>query len=45
MQDVIEGNLYDHPKYYDLVFASDWKAEHDFFLECFAKHGFHGGHG
>lgn len=35
----IEGNLYDYPRYYDLVFGSDWKAEYDFLLACFAKHG------
>ena len=33
-----QGNLYDYPKYYDLVFGSDWKAERDFLLECFSKH-------
>lgn len=32
------GNLYDYPRYYDLVFGSDWKAEHDFLLAVFAKH-------
>lgn len=32
------GNLYDFPKYYDLVFGSDWKAEYDFLQACFAKH-------
>jgi SAM-dependent methyltransferase len=34
----IPGNLYDYPKYYDLVFGSDWKAELDFLQGCFAKH-------
>ena len=34
----IEGNLYDHPKYYDLVFGSDWKAEFDFLQACFQEH-------
>ena len=38
MTDIIEGNLYDFPKYYDLVFGSDWKAEFDFLTECFGKH-------
>jgi SAM-dependent methyltransferase len=28
-------NLYDYPRYYDLVFGSDWKAEHDFLREAF----------
>src|SRR6187549_671346 len=31
-------NLYDYPRYYDLVFGSDWKAEYDFLLEVFDKH-------
>ncbi len=39
MLETIEDNLYDHPKYYDLVFGSDWKAELDFLQACFAKHG------
>lgn len=32
------GHLYDFPKYYDLIFGSDWKAEHDFLIACFDKH-------
>jgi SAM-dependent methyltransferase len=36
--EVIPGNLYDYPKYYDLVFGSDWKAEYDFLTGVFAKH-------
>ncbi len=38
MPEVIPGNLYDYPKYYDLVFGSDWKAEFDFLTGVFAKH-------
>lgn len=38
MPEVIPGNLYDYPKYYDLVFGSDWKAEYDFLLRCFERH-------
>ena len=38
MPETIPGNLYDYPKYYDLVFGSDWKAEFDFLQECFARH-------
>ena len=38
MPDTIQGNLYDFPKYYDLVFGSDWKAEFDFLTACFEKH-------
>ncbi len=36
--EVIQGNIYDFPKYYDLLFGSDWKAEFDFFQQCFRKH-------
>lgn len=38
MLEVIEAHLYDYPKYYDLVFGSDWKAEFDFLRACFKKH-------
>ncbi len=38
MPQTIEGHLYDYPKYYDLVFGSDWKAEFDFLKRCFDKH-------
>src|SRR5687768_7580680 len=31
------ANLYDYPRYYDLVFGSDWKAEFDFLTAAF-KH-------
>lgn len=34
----VHANLYDFPKYYDLVFGSDWKAEYDFLRECFDKY-------
>ena len=34
----IQGHLYDYPKYYDLVYGSDWKAEFDFLQACFRKH-------
>ncbi|WP_437201506.1 class I SAM-dependent methyltransferase [Planctomicrobium sp. SH664] len=30
MTDPIPANLYDYPKYYDVLFGSDWKAEYDF---------------
>jgi SAM-dependent methyltransferase len=36
--EIIHGNLYDYPGYYDLVFGSDWKAEFDFLRACFEKH-------
>jgi len=38
MPETIPGDLYDYPKYYDLVFGSDWKAEHDFLRGVFAEH-------
>lgn len=38
MLKTIQGNLYDYPKYYDLVYGSDWKAEFDFLLDCFEEH-------
>jgi SAM-dependent methyltransferase len=36
--EVIHGNIYDYPKYYDVLFGSDWKAEFDFLRACFDKH-------
>jgi SAM-dependent methyltransferase len=36
--DIIRANLYDYPKYYDVLFGDDWKAEYDFLLACFAQH-------
>ena len=38
MTEIIQGSIYDFPKYYDLLFGSDWKAEFDFIEECAAKH-------
>lgn len=38
MTDIIDGSIYDYPKYYDLLFGSDWKAEFDFLQACIAKH-------
>lgn len=38
MLKTIQGNLYDFPKYYDLVYGSDWKAEFDFLQAGFRKH-------
>ena len=31
-------HLYNYPRYYDLVYGSDWKAEFDFLSACFAKY-------
>lgn len=36
--ETIRGNVYDYPKYYDVLFGADWKAEYDFLLACFDKH-------
>jgi len=36
--ELIDAHLYDFPKYYDLLFGSDWKAEYDFLQACFEKH-------
>ncbi|MEZ6132142.1 MAG: class I SAM-dependent methyltransferase [Planctomycetaceae bacterium] len=38
MPDVIQGSIYDFPKYYDLLFGSDWKAEFDFLQTCLPQH-------
>ena len=34
---ILTGSLYDYPRYYDLVFGSDWKAEFDFLVECMRR--------
>lgn len=31
-------SIYDFPKYYDLLFGSDWKAEFTFFEQCFDRY-------
>jgi SAM-dependent methyltransferase len=33
----MSANLYDYPRYYDLVFGSDWKAEFHFLRQAFDK--------
>ena len=38
MSDYIKASIYDYPRYYDLLFGSDWKAEFDFLEACFRKH-------
>ena len=38
MTEIIDGHLYDYPKYYDLVYGSDWKAEFQFLQWCFAEY-------
>jgi SAM-dependent methyltransferase len=37
MLETVEGNIYDYPKYYDLVYGSDWKAEVNFLTACFNR--------
>lgn len=37
MPEIIQGHIYDYPKYYDLIFGSDWKAEFDFLEDCFER--------
>lgn len=36
--EVVQGHLYDYPRYYDLVYGSDWRAEFAFLQACFARH-------
>ncbi len=38
MPEETSASIYDFPKYYDLLFGSDWKAEYRFLLACFDKH-------
>lgn len=38
MAEVTDGTIYDYPKYYDLVYGSDWKAEFEFLQACFSKY-------
>lgn len=36
--ETIAGHLYDYPKYYDLIFGSDWAEEFRFLKDCFAQY-------
>ncbi|MBX3425742.1 MAG: class I SAM-dependent methyltransferase [Pirellulales bacterium] len=36
--ETVAAPLYDFPKYYDLVYGSDWKAEFDFLEGCFERY-------
>jgi SAM-dependent methyltransferase len=36
--ETIAGHLYDYPKYYDLIFGSDWAEEFRFLKQCFEKY-------
>lgn len=33
--EIIEGSIYDWPKYYEFIYGSDWQAECDFLSDCF----------
>ena len=35
--ETIQQSIYDFPRYYDLVYGSDWKAECLFLKRCFEK--------
>uniref|UniRef100_A0A7C4LKB6 Class I SAM-dependent methyltransferase n=1 Tax=Schlesneria paludicola TaxID=360056 RepID=A0A7C4LKB6_9PLAN len=35
--DTVHGHLYDYPKYYDVIFGSDWKAEYHFLQGCWRQ--------
>ncbi len=35
--DLRRGSIYDFPKYYDVLFGSDWRAEFHFFRACFER--------
>lgn len=38
MTETIQGDLYDFPQYYDLLFGSDWQAEFLFMRKCFERY-------
>ena len=38
MPETLNAHLYDYPRYYDLVYGSDWKAEFAFLTACFDKY-------
>ena len=35
---IISGSIYDYPRYYDLVFGSDWSAEYHFIRDAARRH-------
>lgn len=35
---IVLDSIYNHPKYYDLLFGSDWRAEFDFLEDCFERY-------
>jgi SAM-dependent methyltransferase len=36
--EVAAGSVYDFPKYYDVIFAPDWRVEYEFLQTCFQWH-------
>jgi len=38
MLETRSASIYDYPRYYDLLFGSDWKAEFDFLRKCFDRY-------
>jgi SAM-dependent methyltransferase len=36
--EIVRADVYDYPRYYDLVYGSDWKAEYDFLREAFERY-------
>lgn len=36
--EIIQANIYDYPKYYDVLFGSDWKTEYHFLRKCFERY-------
>ncbi len=36
--EILQANVYDYPRYYDLVYGSDWKAELDFLCGSFKRY-------
>jgi len=36
--ETIQSSIYDHPRAYDVVYGSDWKAEIEFLQQCFQLH-------
>ncbi|MHB8863381.1 MAG: class I SAM-dependent methyltransferase [Pirellulaceae bacterium] len=36
--EILRADVYDYPRYYDLVYGSDWKAEFDFLCRTFERY-------
>ncbi len=37
--EIVEGSIYDWPKYYDIIYGSDWQAESEFINACLREFG------